>query len=129
MAVLIVKALTLEGAIYGIRYLFSPDWSHLGRALTWMDAYTHIVLNFKIGLGCFPALGSYNKVKHNTIRDVFITCLVSIVTNLLMGVLVFSLLGYMAEINELSISDVVTGGFPLAFSTFPELVIKRKNTL
>jgi len=122
MAVLLVKALTLEGAYTGILYMILPDWSKLGKATTWIDAYTLIVFNFKIGLGCLPVLGSYNKFKHNTMREVFITCLVSTLTSLLMALLISSLLGYLAHRLNLDFMDVVSSGPQLTFNTFPELV-------
>ena len=44
-------------------------------------------------------------------------------TCLLAGVLVFSILGYMAHIQETTIDDVVNSGPGLVFLTYPELVL------
>ena len=43
-------------------------------------------------------------------RDAIITCVVNTLTCLLAGVLVFSILGYMAKIQETTIEDVVNSG-------------------
>ena len=43
-------------------------------------------------------------------RDAIITCVVNTLTCLLAGVLVFSILGYMAHIQETTIEDVVNSG-------------------
>ena len=43
-------------------------------------------------------------------RDAIITCVVNTLTCLLAGVLVFSILGYMAKIQETTIADVVNSG-------------------
>ena len=60
-----------------------------------------------VGSGALPALGSYNKFHHNCYRDALITCVVNTCTCLTAGVLVFSILGHMAAINNLPIASVV----------------------
>ena len=67
-----------------------------------------VVFNFKIGLGCLPALGSYSKFSHNTLKDVLVACVLSAFTCLFMGVLVFSLVGFLADVSECDITDVIT---------------------
>ena len=63
---------------------------------------------------------SYNSIY----RDAIITCIVNTMTCLLAGVLVFSILGYMAHIQETTIDDVVNSGPGLVFLTYPDLVLK-----
>ena len=55
-------------------------------------------------------------------RDAIITCIVNTLTCLLAGVLVFSILGYMAHIQETTIHEVVNSGPGLVFLTYPDLV-------
>ena len=43
-------------------------------------------------------------------RDAIITCFVNTGTCLMAGVLVFSILGYMAHVQETTIDDVVNSG-------------------
>ena len=81
-----------------------------------------VVFNFKIGLGCLPALGSYSKFSNNTLKDVLVTSVLSASTSLFMGVLVFSLVGFLAHVMESDITDVITSGPALVFVTFPNLV-------
>ena len=69
-----------------------------------------------VGMGALPALGSYNKFHHDCFKDAIITC---IVNTLLAGVLVFSILGYMAHIQETTIHEVVNSGPGLVFLTYP----------
>ena len=76
-----------------------------------------------VGSGALPALGSYNKFHHNCYRDALITCVVNTCTCLTAGVLVFSILGHMAHINQLPIANVVRSGPGLVFLTYPELVL------
>ena len=36
LSILCVKALTLEGALDGIKYLFTPDWDRLIESQVWI---------------------------------------------------------------------------------------------
>ena len=107
LAVLLGRALTLEGAGAGLLYYVTPQWDYLWRGSTWIDGATQIFFAYSVGSGALPALGSYNKFHHNCYRDALITCVVNTCTCLTAGVLVFSILGHMAAINNLPIASVV----------------------
>ena len=123
LAVLLGRALTLEGAVAGLMYYVTPDWDFLWRGTTWIDGATQIFFAYSVGSGALPALGSYNTFHHNCYRDALITCVVNTLTCLTAGVLVFSILGHMASINSLPIESVVRSGPGLVFLTYPELVL------
>jgi len=123
MAILLVRAVTLEGAMAGLAYYIRVDWNKLLEGTTWIDGATQIFFAYSIGMGSLPALGSYNKFNHNCVRDSFITCVVNTLTCLLAGVLVFSILGYMAHIQDTTIHDVVNSGPGLVYLTYPDLVL------
>ena len=65
MAILLCRALTLEGAADGLLYYITPDWSKLTEGQTWIDGATQIFFAYSVGMGALPALGSYNKFHHN----------------------------------------------------------------
>ena len=73
---------------------------------TWIDGATQIFFAYSVGMGALPALGSYNKFHHNCYRDAIITCIVNTLTCLLAGVLVFSILGYMAKVQGTTLDQV-----------------------
>ena len=102
--------MTLPGAGDGLLYYVTPDWSYLVKGSTWIDGATQIFFAYSVGSGALPALGSYNKFHHNCYRDALITCVVNTLTCLTAGVLVFSILGHMAFINDLPIDSVVRSG-------------------
>ena len=56
-------------------------------------------------------------------RDALITCIVNTCTCLTAGVLVFSILGYMAHLQDCTVQDVARHGPGLVFLTYPELVL------
>ena len=64
MAILLVRALTLEGALAGLEYYITTDWKKLLEGTTWIDAVSQVVFAYSVGMGALPALGSYNKFHH-----------------------------------------------------------------
>lgn len=129
MAILLVRALTLEGAGAGLLYYVTPKWEMLLKGQTWIDGATQIFFAYSVGMGALPALGSYNKFHHNCYKDAIITCIVNTLTCLIAGVLVFSILGYMAHIQETTIDEVVNSGPGLVFLTYPDLVLSLPGSV
>jgi len=65
LLVLLVRAVTLDGAGTGLLYYVTPRWEKLLEASPWIDGATQIFFAYSIGTGALPALGSYNKFYHN----------------------------------------------------------------
>lgn len=129
MFILLVRAVTLDGAVDGLLYYVAVDWSKLQQGRTWIDGATQIFFAYSVGMGALPALGSYNKFHHDCFKDAIITCVVNTATCLLAGVLVFSILGYMAFVQNTTIDDVVNSGPGLVFLTYPDLVLKLPGSV
>ena len=68
LSILCVKAVTLDGAWDGIKFLFTPDWERLQTSECWIDGGTQIFFSYGVGIGALLALGSYNKFHHNCYR-------------------------------------------------------------
>ena len=68
LTILCCKALTLDGAWDGIKYLFTPKWELLTQSQCWIDGGTQIFYSYGVGIGALLALGSYNKFNHNCYR-------------------------------------------------------------
>jgi len=129
MAILLVRAVTLEGAMEGLWYYVAVDFDKLKDGKVWIDGATQIFFAYSVGMGALPALGSYNQFHHNCFKDAIITCIVNTLTCLLAGVLVFSILGYMAHVQETTIHDVVNSGPGLVFLTYPDLVLNLPGSV
>ncbi len=121
LTTLAIKALSLEGAWEGIKYLFTPDWERLTKSECWIDGGTQIFYSYGVGIGALLALGSYNKFNHNCYRDTFIVCTINSATSFYASIIIFSILGFMAHAKDVTVDQVVKGGPGLAFLVFPEV--------
>lgn len=124
LLVMLIRAVTLEGAGDGLLYYVIPRWDVLTTPGPWIDAASQIFFAYSIGCGALPALGSYNKFHHNSYRDAIITCVVNTLTSVLAGIVTFSILGYLAREQNVDVGDVVKSGPGLVFLTYPEVVLK-----
>ena len=57
LSILCVKALTLDGAMDGLKFLFTPDWERLKSSECWIDGGTQIFFSYGVGIGALLALG------------------------------------------------------------------------
>ncbi|XP_062325095.1 sodium- and chloride-dependent GABA transporter 2-like [Osmerus eperlanus] len=122
LGVLLVRGLTLPGAIDGIKFYLYPDPARLADPQVWMDAGTQIFYSYAICIGCLTALGSYNKYNNNCYKDCVYLCLLNSGTSFVAGFAIFSVLGFMAYEQGSDISTVAESGPGLAFIAYPRAV-------
>jgi NSS family neurotransmitter:Na+ symporter len=119
---LMFRAVTLDGALNGLNYLFKPDFSKIFEPKVWVDAYGQIFFTLSI---CFAIMITYSSylpedsdINNNGMMTAFINCGFS----MLAGIMVFGVLGYMAAKEGLAIQDVAGAGVGLAFVTIPKAI-------
>ncbi|KAK2506495.1 hypothetical protein MC885_008342, partial [Smutsia gigantea] len=117
---LLLRGVTLPGAIDGIRAYLSVDFHRLCEASVWIDAATQICFSLGVGFGVLIAFSSYNKFTNNCYRDAIITTSVNSLTSFSSGFVVFAFLGYMAQKHSVPIGDVAKDGPGLIFVIYPE---------
>ncbi|KAG8512412.1 Sodium-dependent dopamine transporter [Galemys pyrenaicus] len=117
---LLLRGVTLPGAVDGIRAYLSVDFRRLCEASVWIDAATQICFSLGVGFGVLIAFSSYNKFTNNCYRDAIITTSVNSLTSFSSGFVVFSFLGYMAQKHSVPIGDVAKDGPGLIFIIYPE---------
>ncbi|XP_056911346.1 sodium- and chloride-dependent GABA transporter 2-like [Takifugu flavidus] len=122
LLVLLIRGLTLPGALDGIIFYLYPDISRLSDPQVWMDAGTQIFFSYAIGLGFLTSLGSYNTYKNDCYRDCFYLCLLNSATSIVAGFAIFSVLGFMTYEQGVDISEVAESGPGLAFIVYPRAV-------
>ncbi|XP_030268631.1 sodium- and chloride-dependent betaine transporter-like [Sparus aurata] len=122
LAVLLVRGLTLPGALQGVKYYLYPDPSRLADLQVWLEACAQVLFSYGVASGSIITLGSYNKVKNNCYRDSLWLCALNSCTSFVAGFAVFSSLGFMAHKQGMPINMVVESGPGLAFIAFPQAV-------
>ncbi|XP_029483202.1 sodium- and chloride-dependent GABA transporter 2-like isoform X1 [Oncorhynchus nerka] len=118
--VLLVRGLTLPGAWEGIQFYLYPDPVRLADPQVWMEAGTQVFFSYCIGRGSQTVLGSFNKYNNNCYMDSFWLCLLNGCTSFVAGFAVFSVLGFMAQKQGVSVAMVAESGPGLAFIAFPQ---------
>ncbi|XP_043278771.1 sodium-dependent nutrient amino acid transporter 1-like isoform X2 [Venturia canescens] len=125
MISLLVRAVTLEGAIDGIIFLFKPDWKRIAEPGVWYAAVTQAFFSLGVCFGGVTMYSSYNNFNHNVARDCVIVTTLDLFTSLIAGTTIFGILGNLAhEIGSEDISRVVRSGAGLAFISYPEALAK-----
>jgi len=124
LLVLLIRALTLEGAIIGITFYLVPEWSRLADIKVWEAAAVQIFFSLSIAGGGLITLSSYNRFHNNILRDTAIVCIGNCLTSFVAGFAIFSVLGFMANELGVNVEDVASGGTGLAFEAYPDLVTR-----
>ncbi|XKL68555.1 hypothetical protein PGB90_004046 [Kerria lacca] len=126
---LLIRGISLPGADEGIRYYLTPQWHKLANTKVWIDAASQIFFSLGPGFGTLLALSSYNKFNNNCYRDAILTSCINCLTSFLAGFVIFSVLGYMAHIQNKSIADVGLEGPGLVFIVYPEAIARMTGSV
>lgn len=121
---LMFYGLSLPGAMKGLRYLFTPDWSRLGDYTVWSKALGQMFFSISLGLGGVIMYGSYNKFGNKLQRDVPIITFIDFGTSMLASISVFTFLGFLATNQNVEIPDVARKGYSLMFHIMPEALVR-----
>ncbi|XP_018412205.1 PREDICTED: sodium- and chloride-dependent neutral and basic amino acid transporter B(0+)-like, partial [Nanorana parkeri] len=126
LIILLIRGVTLEGAIDGIEYFIGQqsDISKLSNGEVWRDAATQIFYSLNTAWGGLIALSSYNKFQNNCYWDSIVVSIINCLTSILAGFAIFSILGHMALVSGKKVPDVVDEGFGLAFIAYPDALAR-----
>lgn len=120
--IIVIRALTLEGAALGLETFFKPDWSKIMSPKVWVAAYGQIFFSLSIGFAIMITYSSYLPKKADINNNAFIAAFSNSSVELLAGFGVFAALGFMATQAGVSVNEVAAGGIGLAFVVFPEIL-------
>ncbi|XP_062556020.1 sodium-dependent nutrient amino acid transporter 1-like isoform X1 [Armigeres subalbatus] len=123
--ILFVHSCTLEGAGKGIKFFLTPDWKQLFEPRVWMEAVTQCFFSLSICFGGIIAYSSFNNFTNNVYRDAMIISWLDTFTSIIVGCIVFGVLGNLAHVtNKENIQDVVRQGPGLTFMAYPDAISK-----
>ncbi len=120
--IIVIRSLTLDGAMDGLNAFFKPDWSQIGNAQVWVAAYGQIFFSLSIGFAIMITYSSYLPKKTDLTNSAFITGFANSGFELLAGIGVFAALGFMANQSGVAVDEVVSAGIGLAFIAFPKII-------
>ena len=91
------RAISLDGALEGVAWYLTPKPEIMLNHEVWEKAATQIFYSLCIGLGGLITLSSYNKFDNNCHRDAVVIVACNACTSFFSGIVVFSILGFMAK--------------------------------
>ncbi|MGM9988202.1 MAG: sodium-dependent transporter [Bacillaceae bacterium] len=120
--IIVIRAITLDGATAGLNALFTPDWSAISHGKVWIAAYGQIFFSLSIGFGIMITYASYLPKKTELTNSALITGFANSSFEMLAGIGVFAALGFMATQLNVPVNEVSASGMGLAFVVFPKIL-------
>ncbi|KAM6946139.1 sodium- and chloride-dependent GABA transporter 2-like [Aplochiton taeniatus] len=122
LLVLLIRGLTLPGALQGVVFYLYPEPSRLSDPQVWMEAGSQIFFSYSLAVGALTVLGSYNTYNNNCYKDCLWLCLLNSATSFVAGFAVFSVLGIMAHELNVPVDVVAESGPGLVFIAYPQAI-------
>ena len=122
LLILSIRGITLPGAIYGLNYLLTPDFSQLTNVSVWLSAYAQVFFSLSLAQGIMITYASYLKKKSDITNNACIAAFADAGTSFFAGFTVFSIVGYLAANQGVSIQNLGIAGPELIFITYPTAI-------
>ncbi|MFA9559875.1 sodium-dependent transporter [Evansella sp. AB-rgal1] len=120
--IIVLRALTLDGAVDGLNAFFKPSWDTILDPGVWVAAYGQIFFSLSIAFAIMITYASYLPKKSDISNNAFIAGFSNSGFELLAGIGVFACLGFMANAAGVGVGEVASAGVGLAFVVFPEII-------
>lgn len=120
LIIMVVRAVTLNGAFAGLEFLFKPDWQEV-KSTVFLDAMGQAFFSLSLGMGCMLTYASYFKENTNLTKTAVQVSLLDALVALLAGMIIFPSAFALTSNPNTIVSDLVAGGPGLLFITIPEL--------
>ncbi|RCW46310.1 NSS family neurotransmitter:Na+ symporter [Halopolyspora algeriensis] len=121
LAVLVARAITLPGAVDGLRYMFVPEWTRLGEAEVWLQAFTQMAFSTGAGWGLYLTYAVYMRRREDLGLNAAIVCAANLLASLMAGAAVLCAV-FAFRGAEFAAEAAGAGNQGLAFIYFAELL-------
>ncbi|XP_021341780.1 sodium- and chloride-dependent glycine transporter 1-like [Mizuhopecten yessoensis] len=124
LLVILVQSLCLEGSLDGVLLYLKPDFSRLLHFQVWLEAALQVFYSLGPAWGGIITMASFHKFHGNCLRDAILFVSVDAVANFLCGLVVFSILGFLAREANVTIMELAESGPGLVFLVYPEALTR-----
>lgn len=125
--IMVIKAISLDGASVGLNAFFTPDWARMADPKVWLAAYGHVFFSLSIGFGIMVTYSSYLNKNANLTGSGLVVGFANSSFEVLAGIGIFAVLGFMAAATNVPVQEVAKGGPGLAFVAFPQIISTMGN--
>jgi NSS family neurotransmitter:Na+ symporter len=122
LILIVIRAITLEGATEGLNVLFTPDFGALVEPRVWVAAYGQVFFSLSIAFSIMIAYSSYLPRKTDLSNSGLIVGLSNAGFEFLAAIGVFAALGFLAVQSDVAVGEVAESGVVLAFIVFPQVI-------
>ncbi|MBA7505590.1 hypothetical protein ES706_04264 [subsurface metagenome] len=122
LVVLLVRGVTLAGAVEGLNYYLAPDFATLAKGDVWFAAFSQIAFTLSLGMAGMFAYGSFIAKRADVTNSALITSFSNCATSFFAGFAVFSIVGFIMQALNIAVVDVSASGLGLAFVTYPAAI-------
>jgi len=119
LLILLIRGLTLPGAIDGLNYYLAPDFAAMRNPDLWFGAFSQIAFTLSLGMAGMFAYGSFIAKKADVTNNAFITSFSNCATSFFAGFAVFSTVGFIMQALSIPVEEVSAASVGLAFVSYP----------
>jgi len=120
--VFVVRGVTLPGAMDGLAYYLTPNFTALFDPGVWIAAYGQVFYSMSVAMAVVIAYSRFLGDHSDVVKNGVIIAIADTLTSIFAGLAVFATLGYLAHVNGVAVTEVVKGGIELAFVTYPAII-------
>ncbi|KAL4239954.1 hypothetical protein ACF0H5_000751 [Mactra antiquata] len=122
LTIILIRGLTLDGSINGIIWYLTPDFEKLASPQVWLEAAVQVFYSLGPAYGGVITMASHNKFHQKSSVDTMICVIADGLTAFYAGIVVFAIIGYMAEESGSTIEEVAKASVTHALADlFPML--------